>query len=280
MTASKNNRRGRAVLIVAACILAICLVAGGTLYTLVSRNIKALQRGAAFDLSYTVSPQSGSSPALYAILKQVDATSGDVDGMYSPGQLALWLSSSSKQAITTIYIDSEETFFNAQQVYTALRKSVTSSYPLVGAFLPEWSLPSYISQTQLASILGVPSTQVEMQDMAGTSLTLTRQSILHPAYAKDGYTYFQLPVEGGDAPSIVLGLPLKSLLSGSSIPVDIHVEIPAHNVTVTLSGTVTPALNSIYMPTADLIADSDIETIVQLRKSLEKFAGVLKAALQ
>lgn len=66
----------------------------------------------------------------------------------------------------------------------------------MGAFLPEWSLPNYITQAQLAKILGVPNTQVAMQEMSGYTLTLSRQCIVHPDYAKKDYTYYQFPSEG------------------------------------------------------------------------------------
>lgn len=51
-----------------------------------------LTKGAAFEFSYNITAQdSASTPALYNILKQVGATSGDVAGLYSPGQLQLYL---------------------------------------------------------------------------------------------------------------------------------------------------------------------------------------------
>ena len=101
---------------------------------------------------------------------------------------------------------------------TALRDSIADSAPLVGAFLPEWSLPNYITQAQLAKILGVPNTQVAMQEMSGYTLTLSRQCVVHPDYAKKGYIYYQFPSEGEDAAVLVVGLPLKSLLFDDTIP--------------------------------------------------------------
>ena len=111
-----SKKRSRAVVTVVACILAVCLVAALVLFSLVNSKVRALQRGATFDFSYNITAQdSASTPALYNILKQVGATSGDVAGLYSPGQLQLYLYPSGGLAraetggtdfFTDLYIDS------------------------------------------------------------------------------------------------------------------------------------------------------------------------------
>ena len=102
-------------------------------------------------------------------------------GHYSPGQLELYLYSrdaattetSGDNFFTDVYIDADQTLFNAGKLYRTLRDSVVSRYPLVGTFFPEWSLPNYVSQAQLAQMLGVPDSQVAMQDMSGYTLNRT-----------------------------------------------------------------------------------------------------------
>ena len=275
-----SKKRSRAVVTVVACILAVCLVAALVLFSLVNSKVRTLQKGAAFEFSYNITAQdSASTPALYNILKQVGATSGDVAGLYSPGQLQLYLYPSGGLAraetggtdfFTDLYIDANDTYFDAGRLYRTLRDSIADSAPLVGAFLPEWSLPNYITQAQLAKILGVPNTQVAMQEMSG---------IVHPDYAKKDYTYYQFPSEGEDAAVLVVGLPLKSLLFDDTIPVDVHVEIPAHGVNAALSGTLEAGVNSISAPVS-VISDSDIDSIVQLRERLEQFADLINTALK
>ena len=248
-----------------------------------------LTKGAAFEFSYNITAQdSASTPALYNILKQVGATSGDVAGLYSPGQLQLYLYPSGGLAhaetggtdfFTDLYIDANDTYFDAGRLYRTLRDSIADSAPLVGAFLPEWSLPNYITQAQLAKILGVPNTQVAMQEMSGYTMTLSRQCVVHPDYAKKDYTYYQFPSEGEDAAVLVVGLPLKSLLFDDAIPVDVYVEIPAHGVNAALSGTLEAGVNSLSAPVS-VISDSDIDSIVQLRERLEQFADLLGSALK
>ena len=78
---------------------------------------------------------------------------------------------------------------------------------------------------------------------------------------------------------IVVGLPLKSLLFDDTIPVDVHVEIPAHGVNAALSGTLEAGVNSLSAPIS-VISDSDIDSIVQLRERLEQFADLINTALK
>lgn len=127
-------------------------------------------------------------------------------------------------------------------------------------------------------MLGVPDSQVAMQDMSGYTLKLDPKWIVHPDYDSQGFTYFQFPSEGVGSPTLVLGLSLKSLLFDDSIPVDIHLEIPAHDVSVTLTGSVAPVVNSLSAPT-DLIQDSDIASFVQLRQTLEQIAQLVQSTL-
>lgn len=285
--ASSRKKRSRAVVTLLLCFVAVCIVAALVLYGLASRRLKALQQGADFEFAYAVTSQGGTThPVLYSILDQAGATEGRMTGLYSPGQLQLYLYSrdaattetSGDNFFTDVYIDADQTLFNAGKLYRTLRDSVVSSYPLVGTFFPEWSLPNYVSQAQLAQMLGVPDSQVAMQDMSGYTLKLDPKWIVHPDYDTQGFTYFQFPSEGVGSPTLVLGLPLKSLLFDDSIPVDIHLEIPAHDVSVTLTGSVAPVVNSFSAPT-DLIQDSDIASFVQLRQTLEQIARLVQNTL-
>ena len=277
------KKRSRVVVTVVCALLAVCLAAALVFFGLAKRKLSALQTGADFDLIYGVTAQSSTAPALYSILDDAGATAGRVTGLYSPGQLQLYLYSSTAETsgdnfFTDIYIDAGQTLFNAGQLYRTLRQSVASRYPLAGALLPDWTLGSYISQNQLAEVLGVQTAQTALQPMTGFSLKLDPRWIVHTEYDTQGFTYFQLPAEGADAPTVVLGLPLKSLLFDESIPVDIHVTIPAHGVSVTLNGVVRAAVNSLSVPT-DCIADSDIQSFVQLRQTLEQIAQTIQTTL-
>ncbi len=216
------------------------------------------------------------------------ATSGDVAGLYSPGQLQLYLYPSGGLAraetggtdfFTDLYINANDTYFDAGgstapcgiPSRTARRwwvRSCRSGLCPTTSRRPSWQ-----------RFLGVPNTQVAMQEMSGYTMTLSRQCIVHPDYAKKDYTYYQFPSEGEDAAVLVVGLPLKSLLFDDTIPVDVHVEIPSHGVNAALSGTLEAGVNSLSAPVS-VISDSDIDSIVQLRERLEQFADLINTALK
>ena len=225
MTAPKNNKRGRAALVVVLCLLALCLAAGGTVYGLLSRKVKAIQAGADFDFRYIVTSTASRTPALYGVLEQVGATQGTVSGQYAPGRFQFTLTSQkNNSAFTRVYIDANETLYDAGQLYTYLRGEIVSAAPLAGLVLPNWSMGSYISQTQLASLLGVELSAVEMQDMTNLTLGLGALQKVTPAGALDGYTYYQLPA-GETGLTCIVGLPLKELFSGTT-PLHILLTIP------------------------------------------------------
>ena len=90
--ASSRKKRSRAVVTLLLCFAAVCIVAALVLYGLASRRLKALQQGADFEFTYAVTSQGGTThPALYSILDQAGATEGRMTGLYSPGQLQLYL---------------------------------------------------------------------------------------------------------------------------------------------------------------------------------------------
>ena len=163
----------------------------------------------------------------------------------------------------------------SKNVKRTLRSSITDNYPLAGVLIPEWNMGSYISQTQLASLLGVELSAVEMQDMTNLTLGLGALQKVTPAGALDGYTYYQLPA-GETGLTCIVGLPLKELFSGTT-PLHILLTIPEHEVRISLSGTVTAAETAVVAPTSRM-SDADVDNFVQLRQALEKFAEVLQKA--
>jgi len=135
---------------------------------------------------------------------------------------------------------------------------------------------SYISQTQLASVLGTELSAVEMQDMTGFSLALGALQKVTPDGALDGYAYYEVP-SSSDI-TLIFGLPMKELFAKTT-PLHVLLTIPEHRVTISLSGTVTAAETAVVAPTSRM-SDEEVDSFVQLRKSLESFAAVLQSALQ
>ena len=277
MTASKQKKRGRAALILLLCLLVLCLAAGGTAYALLRQKVRAIQAGAEFDFRYAVTSSATETPALYGVLQQAGAAQGTVSGQYAPGKFQFALTSEKTgNAFTRVYIDANETLYDAGQLYTYLRNEVVSAAPLAGLVLPGWSMGSYISQTQLASLLGVELSAVELQDMTSLSLTLGALQKVSPAGALAGYTYYQLPA-GESGLSCIVGLPLKTLFAKET-PLHILLTIPEHEVTIALNGTVTAAETAVVAPSSRM-TDADVQSFVELRKALESFADVLQSLL-
>ena len=174
------------------------------------------------------------------MLAQFGGTSGRVDGQYTPEALQLELypqASGSSQPLTRLYISKDETLYDAGQLYRTLRSSITDNYPLAGVLIPEWNMGSYISQTQLASLLDVDDTATSLQSMNDFQLDLKKIKKVQPENAKEGYLYFRLETDdtAADSPVLTLGVEKSGLLRAASPAVHILLDIPAHGIHVELT---------------------------------------------
>lgn len=276
----KKKGRVRAVLVVILCLVLIAAVAAAAGYSLVMRRVKALQAGAGFTFTYEITP-TADSPALYTILQSTGAASGTVTGKYAPDALQLSLSASKASIpadpLTRVWVSSSETLYDAGQLYRNIRSAITSDYPLASILMPEWSLGNYISQAQLASILGVDTTATSLQDMTGFQLDAGSLQRVRPEDAQDGYLYFQLRVGSDDtAPVLLLGFE-KSRFFDDSIPVEIQLSIPEHGVSIRLVGSVCPETVVLTAPTSRM-KDEDIQTLVQIREGIESVLQFVQTA--
>ena len=224
MAASKKKRTGaRAAVVVVLCLVLVCVVAAAVALGLVSRRVKSFAGGASFSLDYQITSTAAEEPALYKVLAQFGGTSGRVDGQYTPEALQLELypqASGSSQPLTRLYISKDETLYDAGQLYRTLRSSITDNYPLAGVLIPEWNMGSYISQTQLASLLGVDDTATSLQSMSDFQLDLKKIKKVQPENAKAGYLYFRLETDdtAADSPVLTLGVEKSGLLRAASPP--------------------------------------------------------------
>ena len=259
MTAPKNNKRGRAALVVVLCLLALCLAAGVELPGVVQRLVRV-----------DVYPREGGTVLLggQRELKSAGRILAGDSALRSPD---LFQHPVQRRRPGGCGGDGVAEI----EVRPGLDGLDFAAAPLAGLVLPNWSMGSYISQTQLASLLGVELSAVEMQDMTNLTLGLGALQKVTPAGALDGYTYYQLPTGETDLTCIV-GLPLKELFSGTT-PLHILLTIPEHEVRISLSGTVTAAETAVVAPTSRM-SDADVDNFVQLRQALEKFAEVLQKA--
>ena len=280
MASSKRKKHGvgYVVLIAVLILVLLAVVAAATGYSLIARRVKALQAGAAFTFDYEIT-STADSPALYTILQKTGSTKGTVNGLYAPD--ALQLSISAPDAVipagplTRVYISSSETLYDVGQLYKNIRSSITGSYPLASLLLPDWSLGSYISQAQLASLLGVDTTATSLQDMTEFELPQKKLQRVQPEGAKDGYLYFQLDTgdASANAPVLVIGLE-KSRFFADAIPVH---TIPEHGVSIQLTGTVSAQTVVLTAPTSRM-KDEDIQTLVQIRDTIQSVLQFVQTA--
>lgn len=283
MASSKRKKHGAGYVVLIAVLILVLLavVAAVTGYSLVARRVKALQAGAAFTFDYEIT-STADSPALYTILQKTGSTKGTVNGLYAPD--ALQLSISAPDAVipagplTRVYISSSETLYDVGQLYKNIRSSITGSYPLASLLLPDWSLGSYISQAQLASLLGVDTTATSLQDMTEFELPQKKLQRVQPENAKDGYLYFQLDTgdASANAPVLVIGLE-KSRFFADAIPVHILLTIPEHGVSIQLTGTVSAQTVVLTAPTSRM-KDEDIQTLVQIRDTIQSVLQFVQTA--
>ena len=276
-----KKKRIRAALVVVLCLALVLAVAAAACYGLLARRLKALQAGAGFTFEYEITP-TADSPALYTILQQTGGTSGTVTGKYAPDALQLSISAPDAvipaDPLTRVWVSGSETLYDAGQLYRNLRTSITSAYPLAGLLIPDWNLGNYISQSQLASLLGVDAVATSLQDVTDFQLDVKNLQRVTPDDAKDGYLYFQLTAgsAGANGPVLVLGLE-KSQFFADAIPVEIRLSIPEHGVSIRLSGTVSAETVVLSAPTSRM-KDEDIQTLVQIRETIQSVLQFVQTA--
>lgn len=265
------------------CLLVLLLLGAGVVFMQLRSKVNSLQAGATFDFTYQVSATTAQTPVLYSVLEQTNATQGRLYGLYAPGKLLLSFyqlndGASAEAPFTRVYIDSAETLYDVGQLYTTARKALVDAYPLADALLPSWGLGNYISQTQLASLLGTETGSVAMQDMTGFSLSLRSLEFVSPENALDGYVYFQLKndSEAANAPTLIIGLPKDSFFADET-PLHILLTIPEHGVKAELSGTLTAADTLVVAPESRM-KDEDVAALAQIRQTIESILQLLQQA--
>ena len=232
-------------------------------------------------------PLEGAPLARLCVRSAYEAGARDVQVNWSDDAVArarMELSISAPDAVipagplTRVYISSSETLYDVGQLYKNIRSSITGSYPLASLLLPDWSLGSYISQAQLASLLGVDTTATSLQDMTEFELPQKKLQRVQPENAKDGYLYFQLDTgdASANAPVLVIGLE-KSRFFADAIPVHILLTIPEHGVSIQLTGTVSAQTVVLTAPTSRM-KDEDIQTLVQIRDTIQSVLQFVQTA--
>lgn len=221
------------------------------------------------------------TPTLYRILDSFSATQGHLNGQSAANdlQVSLYTQDERTTPVTRIYISPEDTLYDVGQIYANIRTSIVTEYPLAGLLMPEWSLGDYISQDQLADVLGVANSDTSLQQMTGFQLTWKNLHFIQPEEALDGYFYFQLASSdlSGNAPVLILGLAKENLLQTTSPMTHILIRFPEEGITVELKGAVTAAQTVMTQPTSRM-QDDDIAALVQLRETIQSILQFVQQA--
>lgn len=298
--ASYNKKRSHPILTLIICLLLVCGIIAAAVYFMLDSKLKKLGQGASFEFAYKITSTADKTPVLYSVLEQAGATRGSVSGTYAPGKLLLAFYQLSGDAaaaeldqtsgdivlrpenraaepFTRVYIDDKETLYNVSLLYSTMRQAAVAAYPIAGTLLPEWSMGDYISQTQLASLLGTELKSVELQDLTALGpFALAGLKTAEPDGAIDGYRYFEPRVQSGskNAPTLVFGVPTGKIFDETT-PMHILLTIPAHNIKAELLGTLSAANTVITAPTSRM-SDEDVALFAQIRQTMEQVLELVK----
>lgn len=273
MSASRSSsRRGRTVLTAVLVLLAAAVLALLGLYAFVRAKAGALQAGAAFTFDYAVTSTAPEPSTAYATLEALDALTGSVTGQSSGDSLYLaWYNvgsdafqtdqaPGSDQAFTDLYVKDGQVYLNVRQIYRTLLSGLSVQYPVIASLIPDWGLGDYITQTQLARLLGAEPAVSEMENYSAASFAPGRMRRVRPEGAREGYLYFA-PQDTGDA-EIVIGFPLRSLWS-ESFSCHVLVDLPSQGLHFELTGRALPGDYSIQAP-ASVMQDEDIDALAAI----------------
>ncbi len=280
----KSRRRKRVLVrvvgIVLLCVLIVAAISAFTVYSLLSRKLNKLNAGASYEFDYKITSTTQQAPQLFTILQGLGGDKGTVSGTYSSGTMQMTLAvpdaNGNNAALTRLYISPDETLYDVGQLYSNLRSQICTEVPLAGMLIPTWDMGNYISQTQLASVLGIDDTAVALQGVTTFQVDLLKLEQVKPENAMDGYFYFQLnsAEANADAPQLVVGVQ-KDAIFKAETPLHLLLTIPEHQVTVELTGTLT-AKDVVLTAPDSRLNDSDVDTLVKLRQTIESVVAFVQ----
>ena len=124
-------------------------------YLVVRSRAGALQKGSAFSFDYQVTSTAAEPSAAYNTLKALDGLTGTLSGQSSGSDLYLaWYAAGQDQPFTDIYVQDGTVLLNIRQIYRTFLSGLSAKYPLIGSLIPDWTLGDYITQDQLAVLMG------------------------------------------------------------------------------------------------------------------------------
>lgn len=275
MSASKSNSRrpGRLalrVLLVLFVIAAAVLLAFGLL---IRSRSAALAKGAAFSFDYQVTSTAAEPSLTYYPLESLGGLTGTLSGQSHGSDLYLaWYAAGKEEAFTDLYVQNGKVLLNIRQIYRTFLSGLAAKYPLIGSLIPDWTLGDYISQDQLALLLGTEPTVSEMEDYSVSAFSLFSMQRVHPDNAMEGYLYF-IPKESQGGAVITIGFPIQSIWA-EFFRCHVLVDIPSQGLHLELTGKALPGEYDIQLP-ASVMKDEDINALAELIQAVRSLAALV-----
>ena len=284
MSASPT-RRSRWPLRLAAVVLAAALLVLAGLYITARRRADALLRGAAFVFDYTVTSTAPEPSLAYSTLEALDAVEGSIAGQSSGDDLQIaWYAlpaaafqseqaPGSEEAFTDLVAADGQVYLNVRQIYRTFLSGLNARYPIAASLIPDWGLGDYITQTQLARLLGAEPAAAGLAGYSVSAFSPGQLKRAEPADGLDGYLYFtpKQPLEGAE---VTVGFPLRSLWA-DFFTCHVLVDLPAQGLHFELTGRALPYENAIAAP-ASVMRDEDIAALADIFAAVRSLAALVQ----
>lgn len=261
-------------------ILVLLLIAAGFLLTLffwVRSKTAALQKGAAFSFDYQVTSTAEPSFA-YSTLEALDGLSGTLSGQSNGDDLHLALYAAGKEEpFTQLYVKEGQVLLNVRQIYRTFLSGLTAQYPVIGAMIPDWGFGDYITQNQLARLLGARPAVSEMETYSVSGFSPRDMRRVQPADGLEGYLYFTPKESQGNA-VVTIGFPLQSLWT-EFFRCHILVDVPSQNLHFELTGKALAGEYEILLPDS-VMRDEDISALSELLQAVRSLAALASEFIQ
>lgn len=276
MSQSRSNARRPAKLAirVGIALLAVIVLAVLAFCLVVRSRAGALQKGSAFSFDYQVTSTAEEPSLAYSTLEALGGLSGRLDGQSSGSSLSLsWYADGKEEPFTDIYLKDGKVLLNIHQIYRTFLSGLSAKYPLIGSLIPDWTLGDYISQDQLATLMGRQPAVSEMENYSVSAFSPFSLERVHPENALDGYLYFTPKQTQGDA-VVTIGFPIQSLWT-EFFRCQVLIDVPSQGLHLELTGKALPGDYDIQLPDS-VMKDEDIAAlseIIQAVRSLVKLVS-------
>lgn len=242
-------------------------------YLVVRSRAGALQKGSAFSFDYQVTSTAAEPSAAYNTLKALDGLTGTLSGQSSGSDLHLtWYAAGQDQPFTDIYVQDGTVLLNIRQIYRTFLSGLSAKYPLIGSLIPDWTLGDYITQDQLAVLMGSQPAVSEMENYSVSAFSPSDLRQVHPQDGIEGYLYFTPRQSLGDA-EVVIGFPIQSLWT-EFFRCQILVDLPAQGLHLELTGKALPGTYDIQLPDS-VMQDDDINALSEIIQAVRSIAQLV-----